>query len=103
MKKTFLLILFVSVLLYSCGKKENIDREVLAHTYVELLIAEQQYLEKPDSLEIAKREVFSKYNLNEEEYISGLENYQSKKEKWDLFFVSAQTYLDSLKAENAPD
>ena len=97
-------IFWISILIAfsSCGNKEKIDREVLAHTYVDLLIAEQEFREKPDSLLIKKTEIFDKYNLNEKEYLSVLESYSSEKEKWDKFFSLAKTYLDSLQEANAP-
>ncbi len=102
MKLKIFIIFSLLFLVSSCGNKERVDREVLAKTYVDLLIAEQQFMEKPDSLLIKKSEIFAENNLSEEEYLSALEKYSSEKEKWDQFFKYAQTYLDSLQEENLP-
>ena len=72
--------------------------ETLALVYVDLLVVDDLYLDT-DSLEIKRTEVFNKYSVSQAEYDSTFKMFSSDKEKWDLFFDLANTYLDTLKSD----
>ncbi len=90
---TFLIIIF----LFACSKEKTIEKETLAKVYVDLLLAEDIYV-GTDSLELKKNEIFVKYGINKDLYDSTFIRFEHDTEKWDDFFNIANSYLDTLKA-----
>lgn len=91
------IILFI-LLLTSCSDQKKIDTELIAKAYVDILVVEDFYT-GTDSIAIKKSEIFEKYSITENEYLSSFEQFGSDREEWDLFFDLANSYLDTLKAE----
>lgn len=90
---TFLIIIF----LFACSKEKTIENETLARVYVDLLLAEDIYV-GTDSLELKKNEIMIKYGISKEIYDSTFIKLEHDSEKWDDFFKLANSYLDTLKA-----
>ncbi len=88
------------LLLIGCNKHKTIDKDTLSKVYVDIMIAQEIYLPNFDSLEIKKREIFKKYNITKEDYYNTLDSYQADTQKWDEFFKSSLTYLDTLRKQN---
>ena len=81
----------------SCNDAKELDAEVLAKVYVDLLIAEDYY-KNSDSLKFKRKEVFNKYSTSEEIYDSTFKKFSYNKDKWDKFFELSNEYLDTLKS-----
>ncbi|MEE9431026.1 MAG: hypothetical protein V3V16_08305 [Melioribacteraceae bacterium] len=95
--RCFFSLLFFLVFLLSCSENNSIDKEILAKTYVDILVAEEYY-KNIDSINIEKEKVFKKYSIDTASYYSTLKSFSSDKESWNDFFKLANTYLDTLKA-----
>lgn len=90
-------MIIFTALLFSCNEEPKIERNKLVKIYVETTIAQSKYSAFPDSLEIAKEKIFSKYKVTAEEYTETFTNTEAKIDYWDGFFKEAKIYLDSLK------
>jgi hypothetical protein len=83
--------------LFSCQSDTSIERDKLAKVYVDLLLANELYVDT-DSLERKKAEVFEKYSIDKKDYDSSFSELEYDSEKWNEFFDLATAYLDTLKA-----
>ena len=71
----------------------------MSKVYVELLIVEETHFANPDSIKIYQQEVFSKYNINRQDYEYTLQNYSYNRKEWEEFFDKAQSYIEKLRKE----
>ena len=85
------------LLIISCTSETPIEKETLAKVYVDLLLADELYVDT-DSLERKKTEILTMYSIDREEYDSSFAKFEYDSEEWNDFFNLATTYLDSLKA-----
>ena len=85
------------LLIISCTSETPIEKETLAKVYVDLLLADELYVDT-DSLERKKKEILEKYSIDREDYDSSFANFEYNSEEWNKFFDLATTYLDTLKA-----
>ncbi|MFH1196042.1 MAG: hypothetical protein V1720_10030 [bacterium] len=76
------------------------DEEITAKTYVDLLIAEEQFEKNADSLKARRKEIFKKYETNEKKYLYSFDTFAEDEERWKSFNEYAQTYLDTLKKKH---
>ena len=91
-----LIILFIVIFSYGCGSdSEKFDQTV--KVYVEKTIAEERFMNEPDSLKKNVDQVFSKYGITREEYDKTLKSFEYNKEKWLAFLDSADAYLGELR------
>ncbi|MCB9209084.1 MAG: hypothetical protein H6610_00885 [Ignavibacteriales bacterium] len=91
-------LVFILLFIFNfCSDKYEVEKNRLAHTYVDLLVVEDLYKDT-DSLLNKRAKVFEKYSLTEELYDSAYKRMTFNIEEWDNFFELANTYLDSLKA-----
>lgn len=96
---TTLLFLVVSIFAFqNCNNQKNLDLETLSKIYIDLLVVEDFYV-GTDSVEIKKKEIFEKYEIDSSTYFNSYRNLQYDDEKWNEFFNLSQTYLDSLKSK----
>ncbi len=90
--------LFFLLILLAVGCSSHKDNQVerMSRLYVDLLIAGEKApfdsTETPDA-------VFQKYSVSSNQYKLFMENLRADRDKWQLFFNSAQSYLDSIKTE----
>ena len=83
--------------MFSCQSETHIERDKLAKVYVDLLLADELYVDT-DSLDRKKTEIFEKYSIDKKDYDSSFAKLEYDSEKWNDFFNLATTYLDTLKA-----
>lgn len=91
-------IILLILLLSFCSDQKKIATELLAKAYVDILVVEDFYA-GTDSIAIKKSEIFQKYSITENEYLSSFEQFGNNREEWDNFFNLANSYLDTLKSE----
>jgi len=94
--KKYLIVLLVFVAacnLFSPTKDE------IAHLYVDILVAEEEYKSDTDSMKIVVNKLYKNYDITEEDYRTELEKYKYDEETWAEFFVYAENYLDTLKSQ----
>lgn len=97
MRKEYLLLFVIFIpLLFSNCSDSNIDYENLAKVYVDLLVVEELYAGKPDSLELKRQDIFLKYKTSEQEYLNSLQAIPDES-TWDKFFNYANEYLLELE------
>lgn len=106
-KNKFILIiaLILSALIWGCEEEPQVERSKLVKVFVEITVAQNKYSNYPDSLQIAKQQIFDKYEITPELYKTSIENAEIRAEYWDAFFKEAKEYLDSLKLasrQNSP-
>lgn len=94
--KKYPLILFI--LLFSCDFSNSPSMDDMAHVYVNILVAEEEYKSDADSMKIAINSVYKDYDIDEKIYLAELENYKYDEKTWDEFFMLAENYLDTLKS-----
>jgi len=71
----------------------------IAHVYVNILVAEEEFKSNADSMKIVTNKIYKDYNLDEKMYLTALENYKYDEATWDEFFAIAENYLDTLKSQ----
>ena len=71
----------------------------IAHVYVNVLVAEEEFKSNADSLKILIDKIYKDYDIDEKIYLTALENYKYDEATWDEFFVIAENYLDTLKSQ----
>jgi hypothetical protein len=81
-----------------CEINEKPSSEKMAHLYVDILVAEEEFKNNGDSLKIAVDSLYSLYKIDEPKYLEQLESYTYDIETWDDFFSLAEVYLDTLKS-----
>ncbi len=93
MKKALFFFFLISVITGCSSHKDN-QVERMSRLYVDLLIAGEKApfdsTETPDA-------VFQKYSVSADQYKLFMKNLRADRDKWRLFFNSAQRYLDSIK------
>ena len=95
-----LIFLIISVLFIGgCSSKEKIDKEKIAHLYVDILVSQETYKYNVDSLKIAVDSLYKDYQMTEDQYKKTLEKFKYDEKTWDEFFKLAEEYLDTLKAQ----
>lgn len=95
---SFSVLVFV-IALISCDESRLVDEDVLAKSYVDLLIAEDHYENNTDSLAIRQNEIYEKYGIDKESYLYSFDKISKDPENWKSFNQLAQSYIDSLKSE----
>ena len=97
--KYFLIILLI--IFAGCNLNEKKSAKEIAHLYVDILVAEEEYKSKSDSdsLKIVIDSLYSSYQIDEPNYLEQLNNFRYDIETWDNFFAIAEEYLDTLKAQ----
>ncbi len=92
--------ILILMTLFGCqSESDEVPAEKIAKVYVDLLVAKELYRSNPDTVSILEKEIFSKYNIDKDYYEKSIKNFKDDKEKWDLFFNVAKSYLDSLHGE----
>lgn len=91
------LIVLILIFLFACSDEKVVEEETLAKVYVDLLLVEELYV-GTDSLHFKKNEIFDMYGISKENYDSTFKKFEHNTEEWDNFFTLANTYLDTLKA-----
>lgn len=95
------LVLFIIILfLAGCKSKNDIQLETAAKIYVENIILEDKYSNKPDTVILLRDKVYEKYKLSKEEYKKIFDGFAVDKDKWSEFFTLSEKYLDSLRNKN---
>ncbi len=97
--RNILIFLVLSFILIGCDSEEKINKEKVAHLYVDLLIAQETYKYNVDSLKITTDSLYNEYQLTETQYKNTLEKFKYDEETWNEFFKIAEEYLDTLKAQ----
>ncbi|MBN1637454.1 MAG: hypothetical protein JW866_00690 [Ignavibacteriales bacterium] len=87
----YMLLTFIFLIFTYCSDSKT-DYESLAKVYVDLLVVEELYAARPDSLELKRQEIFKNYNINEQEYLNTLQAIPDEG-TWDKFFNYANEYL----------
>jgi len=96
MKKYSLILL---ILLFSCNLNNSPSMDDMAHVYVNILVAEEEYKSNNDSMKIAIQNIYAEYNIDEMKYKNHLEEYQCDEQTWDELFRIDENYLDTLKSK----
>jgi hypothetical protein len=99
MKKYFLI--FIIVLLSGCKSQSDIKLETAAKVYVENMLIEDKYTDRPDTALILCDKVYAKYKMSKDEYKKVFDGLSIDKDKWDVFFTLSEKYLDSLKSKKS--
>lgn len=89
--------LLIIVLIAGCKSSSDMKLETAARIYVQNLVVDEKYRDKPDSAAIMHDKIYSKFNLSKEEYKKVFDGIMTDKERWDVFFTLSEKYLDSLK------
>ncbi|MBK7106151.1 MAG: hypothetical protein IPH62_12790 [Ignavibacteriae bacterium] len=97
-KITAIFLVAFSFSLLNCSQHKSTDLETLSKIYIDLLVVEDFYV-GTDSVEIKKKEIFKKYEIDSSTYFNSYRNLKYDDEKWNEFFNLSQTYLDSLKSK----
>ena len=102
-QKQYLLLIFLFFFLLSCDEGPPIPDEKFMELYVDLLII-QDTTTTNFSLDSVKTLVLDRHNVSPEQYDSTIGYYNSRPEKWIVFFDSATVYVERLRleAENQP-
>lgn len=93
----YILVIFL-VISSGCNFQEPKSQTEIAHLYVDILVAEEEFKSNSDSLTIVVDSLYSFYNINEQHYLEQLESFRYDVDTWDTFFNIAEEYLDTLKA-----
>jgi hypothetical protein len=99
MKKIILFI--VIIILTGCRSKNDEKLQTVAMIYVENVMLEDKYSDRPDTLITLRNKIFEKYRLSKDEYKKIFDGLSAEKEKWDEFFTLSEKYLDTLKNRNS--
>lgn len=99
MKKYFLL--FIIVLLSGCKSQSDIRFETAAKVYVENMLIEDKYSDRPDTVIILRDKLYEKYKMSKDEYKKVFDGLSIDKDKWNVFFTLSEKYLDSLKSKQS--
>jgi len=99
MRSALIFLVISSFLIVGCHSEEKIDKEKVAHLYVDLLVSQETYKYNIDSLKIVVDSLYNEYQLTEEQYKNTLEKFKYDEKTWDEFFRIAEEYLDTLKAQ----
>lgn len=102
--KRFVTIFVVSAALWvsACSDGKVIkDEQKAASLYVDLLVAMEQN-RGTDTLKLkqARKKVYSKYDVTEDEFKATLEYYNGNKERWDSFFENVNKVLIAKRKES---
>ncbi len=98
MKLIFILLVILSSFFSGCNSEEPIDKEKIAHLYVDILASQEAYKFNNDSLKIVIDSLHNHYQLTKEQYMIELDKFKFDEQTWDEFFLLAEEYLDTLKA-----
>lgn len=98
MKPLYFLIVLGVFLFTSCKTEQKFEKEKIARLYVDILIADETYKHDKDSLKFVTDSLFNYYKIHSEDYKSELEKFKFDETAWDEFFLSVETYLDTLNA-----
>jgi hypothetical protein len=90
------LFLFSLLLLYGCKKEGVLEEERFVKIYSEILIAGDT-----TSVNLAKKDVFERYNISEEEYRATVDHYNKNPKDWDIFFNKVIAHIESLKNDSS--
>lgn len=96
---SFLAVFFL-ITFQNCDGHKKLDIDTLSKVYVDLLVVEDFY-SGTDSLKIKKDEIFKKYDIDSSSYYEKYKSLKFDDEKWNEFFNLSQTYLDTLKSNQA--
>ncbi|VAX29859.1 hypothetical protein MNBD_IGNAVI01-1448 [hydrothermal vent metagenome] len=98
--KIFLIFLIGSIFFINgCSSEDKVDKDKIAHLYVDILVTQETYKYNIDSLKIAVDSLYKEYQLTEQQYKSSLEKFKYDEQSWTEFFKLAEVYLDTLKAQ----
>lgn len=102
-QKQYLIIILLFFSFVSCDDGPPIPDEKFMELYVDLLII-QDTTTTNFSLDSVKTLVLDRHNVSPEQYDSTIRYYNSRPEKWIVFFDSATVYVERLRleAENQP-
>lgn len=95
----FILIFFTSLFL-SCEDKTEIPEEKFIKIYVDLLVMQDTTVVNPVSLDSMKIIVFTRHNINSNQYEKTIAEYNSSPERWEKFFDKTLAYVEELKAKH---
>lgn len=99
MKVVLILSIVSCFFIVGCSSENEVDKDKIAHLYVDLLVTQETYKYNVDSLEIAVDSLYKEYQLTEQQYKSSLEKFKYDEQTWSEFFKLAEVYLDTLKAQ----
>jgi len=94
------LLIFFTLIFFSCSSK-NSSNEILVKIYVESLIIDETYFKDQNLAEQKKKELFSKYNISQNEFKQRLIDLSKNREEWEKFFKQANLLLNDLKKSGA--
>lgn len=97
-KTKFAVFISVVLLFFACKDESVIEVEILSKAYVDILLVEELYGDN-DSLEFKRDEIYKKYSISKNSYDNSFKDFDQNLEEWEIFFKFANTYLDTLKAD----
>ncbi|NOX65897.1 MAG: hypothetical protein GXO85_08875 [Chlorobi bacterium] len=99
MKIVWIFLIVSSFFFSGCSSEDEVDKDKIAHLYVDILVTQETYKYNIDSLKIAVDSLYKDYHLTEQQYKSSLEKFKYDEQTWSDFFKLAEVYLDTLKAQ----
>jgi hypothetical protein len=84
-------------ILSACDKGPPIPEEKFRKVYVDLLIVQDTTTAEIFSLDSIKTLVFTKHKISSEQYDETINYYNSKPERWVVFFDSTTAYVEALR------
>jgi len=92
-------LVILIILTSGCNEEPKIEKEKVAHLYVDILIAGETYKHNSDSIKIITDSLYVYYKIPQDQYKNEIEKFQFSEETWDNFFKLAEEYLDTLKSQ----
>ncbi|MEN8193382.1 MAG: hypothetical protein ABFS12_11240 [Bacteroidota bacterium] len=91
-------LVVLTIFSLGCNEDQKIDKEQVAHLYVDILITNETYKHDKDSLNFITDSLYNYYDISQDQYKGEIEKFQFNEETWSDFFKLAEEYLDTLKA-----
>ena len=93
-------ITFLFLFITGCSNDRILDEDKFVKVYTDLVIAHDTIPEKTTNFDSVKQAVFNKYGITAGQYDSTVNYYNKNAERWQSFFKTATSYIDTLMKKN---
>jgi hypothetical protein len=94
-----LLLSFTAIIFLSCDQNKVIDEDKFIELYTDILIAKDTTAVVSQSKDSTVQIILRKHNITFDDYKTTVDYYNQESERWERFFNSAVTYLESKKKQ----
>jgi Domain of unknown function (DUF4296) len=98
MKFNFYILSFTILLISGCSNDKILDETKFVKVYTDLVIANDTLSATKSNFDSVKQTVFKRYGITSGQYDSTVNYYNKDMKRWESFFNTVTSYIDTLRS-----